>query len=329
MQVVGDLIAAHRPDLVVIACNTASTLVLPPLRAASSRKSCGSSARCRRSSPPPRLRARGSISVLATPGTVARDYTRALIRDFAAGCEVELVGAPRLAEIAERRLRGEPIDIEAVRAEIAPCFVERDGRRTDKIVLACTHFPLLTDVFAELSPWPVDFVDPAPAIARRVDTLLGPPHVARRARRRARARPISPAGGRRRPACKRPCFGWASRLARKCCVLSRPEPATPAASRRPRRITERSFRCARNWSGRSPAGLSRPGLSDRNRRSRHFAARPGDHGQDPIAASDRRHPQGRPNAPLDLDGDELQLTSVQPRRRDARPLRIMSRRPTA
>ena len=29
----GELIAAHRPDIVVVACNTASTLVLPQLRA--------------------------------------------------------------------------------------------------------------------------------------------------------------------------------------------------------------------------------------------------------------------------------------------------------
>src|SRR3970040_2817079 len=32
LSVMDELIAAHRPDLVVIACNTASTLVLPQLR---------------------------------------------------------------------------------------------------------------------------------------------------------------------------------------------------------------------------------------------------------------------------------------------------------
>ena len=119
--------------------------------------------------------------MLATPGTVARDYTRALVRDFANGCEVTLVGSARLAEVAERRLRGEVVGADEIAREIAPCFVSRGDRRTDQIVLACTHFPLLTDRFVALAPWPVAFVDPAPAIARRVDALLGRPRGARRA----------------------------------------------------------------------------------------------------------------------------------------------------
>jgi glutamate racemase len=41
-------------------------------------------------------------------------------------------------------------------------------------VLACTHFPLLIDRLRKLAPWPVSFLDPAPAIARRVVELLGP-----------------------------------------------------------------------------------------------------------------------------------------------------------
>ena len=46
---------------------------------------------------------------------------------------------------------------------------------TDTIVLACTHYPLLLDRLIRLAPWPVDWIDPAPAIARRVLDLLGPP----------------------------------------------------------------------------------------------------------------------------------------------------------
>ena len=125
------------------------------------------------------------ISVLATPGTVARDYTRALVRDFAGDCEVELVGSPRLAAIAERRLRDERSTSARSRREIAPCFVERGGRRTDQVVLACTHFPLLTDMFAEIAPWPVDFVDPAPgdrASSRRAARAARPGPSQRRAR---------------------------------------------------------------------------------------------------------------------------------------------------
>ena len=115
----------------------------------------------------------GLISVLATRGTVARDYTHALVRDHAADCEVTLVGSSLLAVIAERVMRGEAVDDPEIAREIAPCFVERDGRRTDHVVLACTHFPLIVDRLERLSPWPVGFVDPAPAIARRLDALIG------------------------------------------------------------------------------------------------------------------------------------------------------------
>ena len=62
----------------------------------------------------------------------------------------------------------------AIADEIAPCFVAGDGRRTDTIVLACTHYPLLIERFSALAPWPVAWLDPAPAIARRVVDLLGP-----------------------------------------------------------------------------------------------------------------------------------------------------------
>ncbi|TDN21549.1 glutamate racemase, partial [Lactobacillus crispatus] len=43
---------------------------------------------------------------------------------------------------------------------------------TDTVVLACTHYPLLLDRLAALAPWPVDWIDPAPAIARRTADLM-------------------------------------------------------------------------------------------------------------------------------------------------------------
>jgi len=170
VPLIGDLIAAHAPDLVVIACNTASTLVMAHLRAAygvpfvgtvpAIKPACASS-KSRR------------VSVLGTRGTVKREYTHALIRDFAQGCDVTLVGAENLASLAEAALKGERVGDAAIAAEIAPCF--RDGAaRTDTVVLACTHYPLLLARLTALAPWPVDWIDPAPAIARRVSDLLGP-----------------------------------------------------------------------------------------------------------------------------------------------------------
>jgi glutamate racemase len=35
--------------------------------------------------------------------------------------------------------------------EITPCFVDADGRRTDTVVLACTHYPLLLDRLERLA----------------------------------------------------------------------------------------------------------------------------------------------------------------------------------
>jgi glutamate racemase len=111
--------------------------------------------------------------VLATKGTVKRNYTSALIRDFAGDCEVTLVSATRLAGYAEDALHGRPVSDNNLRTEIAPAFVEKDGRRTDRVVLACTHYPLLLDRLERVAPWPVTWIDPAPAIARRVVQLLG------------------------------------------------------------------------------------------------------------------------------------------------------------
>jgi glutamate racemase len=105
---------------------------------------------------------------------VGREYTRALIRDFANGSDVALVGSPRLAAYAEAELHGTPVADALLAEELAPCFIDADGRRTDTVVLACTHYPLLLERFVALAPWPVNFIDPAPAIARRVADLSGP-----------------------------------------------------------------------------------------------------------------------------------------------------------
>lgn len=163
------LIADHDPELCVIACNTASTLVLPELRSRFSIPFVGTVPAVK----PAAERTRsGLVSVLATPGTVKRDYTLGLIAEFARQCEVTLVGSKHLAAMAETHIRGGSVDPADIEAEIAACFVERDGRRTDIVVLACTHYPFLANVFRKLSPWPVDWLDPAEAIARQALKLL-------------------------------------------------------------------------------------------------------------------------------------------------------------
>jgi glutamate racemase len=175
VPLIGELIASHAPDLVVIACNTASTLVMSHLREQYKVPFVGTVPAIKPACAQSKTR---RVSVLGTRGTVQREYTKALIRDFAAGCEVTLVGSPELASLAEAALNGGEVSDRDISAEIVPCFVgasEQPSARTDTIVLACTHYPLLLDRLVRLAPWPVDWIDPAPAIARRVSDLLGPP----------------------------------------------------------------------------------------------------------------------------------------------------------
>ncbi|HXW25983.1 MAG TPA: glutamate racemase [Xanthobacteraceae bacterium] len=171
LDLMEQLIAAHRPDLVVIACNTASTIVLPSLRAHLNVPFVGTVPAIKPACAASKTR---RVSVFGTEATVKREYTRALIREFAADCQVTLVGSARLAGLAEAVLAGQAVEDAAIAAELAPCFVDDGLARTDTVVLACTHYPLLEDRLAQLSPWPVNFIDPAPAIARRVVDLIGP-----------------------------------------------------------------------------------------------------------------------------------------------------------
>lgn len=169
VAVMARLIAEARPDVVVVACNTASTLALARLREVFAVPFVGTVPAIK---PAAEQTTSRIIGVLATPGTVNRDYTRALIDTYAFHCTVVLHGAPHLAALAEARLMGAAPDPAAVRREIAPVFRRRAGRRTDTVVLGCTHYPLLLPELEAASPWPVSFIDPAPAIARRVAGIV-------------------------------------------------------------------------------------------------------------------------------------------------------------
>lgn len=164
------LLQKHEPVLCIVACNTAFTLAGAALRQAFPQMSFVGTVPAIK---PAAERTRsGLVSVLATPGTVQRDYTRELIDSFAGQCDVRLVGSSRLAGMAEEYIRGLPLSDEAVLAEIAGCFVDTGSARTDIIVLACTHYPFMVNLFRRLAPWPVDWLDPAEAIARRARSLL-------------------------------------------------------------------------------------------------------------------------------------------------------------
>ncbi len=157
------------PDMVVVACNTASTLALPRLRTAFSLPIVGVVPAIK----PAANRSRtGTIGLLATPGTVKRAYTHQLIADYAANCRVISHGSSALVLMAEDKLRGGKPDPQHLARELA-VFTETSPvnpqpGQLDCLVLACTHFPLLKDeIQACLGPG-VQLLDSGEAIARRV-----------------------------------------------------------------------------------------------------------------------------------------------------------------
>jgi len=153
-------------DLVILACNTISTLVLPVLREQFSIPIVGVVPAIK---PAAAMSRTSAIGLLATPGTVSREYTDQLVRDHASHCWVQKVGSNALVEQAEKLLSGKGVSTDVLKREIQP-FIDC-AEDIDVIVLGCTHFPFLKSELAELMP-KVRWVDSGEAIARRVKTLL-------------------------------------------------------------------------------------------------------------------------------------------------------------
>lgn len=162
-------VAASDCSAVVLACNTASTLVLRPLRARLSVPVIGTVPAIK---PAARLSQSRHIGLLATSATVSRPYTLQLIHDFAADCRVTRVAADALVIQAEHWLAGGPMDTTVIDESLAPLWVAPD---LDVVVLGCTHFPLLKEALAGASPRGVSWVDSGEAIARRVAEVVPDP----------------------------------------------------------------------------------------------------------------------------------------------------------
>src|ERR1700724_1753775 len=120
VPLIGELIDRHTPDLVVIACNPASTLVMSYLRQAYKIPFVGTVPAIKPACAQSKTK---RVSVLGPRGTVTREYTTALIRDFAPGCGVTLGGSAELASLAEAALSGVEVSDLDISSELAPCFV--------------------------------------------------------------------------------------------------------------------------------------------------------------------------------------------------------------
>jgi glutamate racemase len=164
----GRLVERYRPRLVVIACNTASTIALSVVRAALDVPVVGTVPAIKPAALASRTRV---IGVLGTDATVRQPYVDKLSTQFASDCLVIRHGSAELVNLAEAKLRGEAIDPADVARAIAGLFAQEGGDRIDTVVLSCTHFPLLSEDLSAATPHPVAFVDGSAGIARRIAFL--------------------------------------------------------------------------------------------------------------------------------------------------------------
>ncbi|HEY0326221.1 MAG TPA: glutamate racemase [Allosphingosinicella sp.] len=165
----GRLAERYDPELIVIACNTASTIALDTVRAALDLPIVGTVPAIKPAAAISRSRV---IGVLGTAATVVQPYVDRLAANFAADCTILRHGSHRLVELAEAQLRGQSADVSEYRAILDGLLDQPGGEGMDTVVLACTHFPLVQKQLEAASPHPLTFVDGKEGIARRVAWLL-------------------------------------------------------------------------------------------------------------------------------------------------------------
>jgi len=164
----GRLAERFDPELIVIACNTASTIALDAVRTALDLPVVGTVPAIK---PAAELSKTRTIGVLGTEATVRQPYVDRLSAEFAADCNVIRHGSAELVDAAEAKLRGEAVDSGACARALEGLFAQPGGDRIDTIVLACTHFPLVEAELAAAASNPVRFVDGKEGIARRTAWL--------------------------------------------------------------------------------------------------------------------------------------------------------------
>lgn len=166
-QIVNAIASKHPLTIAIIACNTASTVSLPNLRAHFTFPVVGVVPAIK---PATKLTRNGVVGLLATKGTVNREYTKELIDRFATDCQVISLGSAELVQLAERKLHGENLPLEEVAQTVRPWI--RMPEPPDTVILGCTHFPLLIEELEKVLPNGTRFIDSGAAIARRTLWLI-------------------------------------------------------------------------------------------------------------------------------------------------------------
>jgi len=162
------LIEESQPDLIVIACNTASTLILDKLRNHFDIPFVGVVPAIK---PAAALSNTKVIGLLATEATVGRDYIKQLNDAHANNCEVIHFGCQGLVDVAEKKIRGLAVNSFTLNAEMKELLNHPLSNKIDVFILGCTHFPAIKDEIAALWPYKSLWIDSGEAIANRVEKL--------------------------------------------------------------------------------------------------------------------------------------------------------------
>lgn len=164
----GRMAERYRPRLIVIACNTASTIALGMVREVLEIPIVGTVPAIK----PAALRTKtGVIGLLGTSATIRQKYVDDLETEFAADKRLLRFACPDLVAAAEAKLRGEQLHLAVIAAAAEGLRAQAGGHEIDTVVLACTHFPLLGEELGEALGAGVTLVDGAQGIARRVAYL--------------------------------------------------------------------------------------------------------------------------------------------------------------
>ncbi|OHU86883.1 MULTISPECIES: glutamate racemase [Pseudoalteromonas] len=156
----------HVVDLIVIACNTASTQALAATRKLTSIPIVGVVPAIKPAAAQSKSR---RIALLATPATSNNAYTNSLIAEHAKGCRVDLHKSTRLVALAEQYYWQQTLDLDKLAHELEYINIDKE---VDCIVLGCTHFPILRTQLEKFYGSHVDLIDSGHAIAKRVQFLL-------------------------------------------------------------------------------------------------------------------------------------------------------------
>lgn len=163
---ISDYLISHGAGILVIACNSATIHAAGALRAAYPLPIVGMEPAVK---PAAELTRSGVIGVLATEASIAGEKFHQLVNTYARGLRVITRPCPRFVELVEAgKLDGPEVE-EAVDEAIAP-LLEADA---DVFVLGCTHYPFLRAMIEKRLPAGTQVVDTAPAVARRVKSLMG------------------------------------------------------------------------------------------------------------------------------------------------------------